>query len=136
MTFEELLDMVKDEDYTLDLDEGQVELHYAGDEFILATIGLGDVPDEMFAKICRDMIVANYMFQGTAGATLSLEPGTHRAYLHRLFCMPVEREEGFLNHLAVLIRNAGEWKERISGSGADEPLLQEPMLDSNFFIRV
>ena len=138
MTFLELLETVKDEDVTLDIDESQVTLHYLrlGRECMMVTTDLGEVPEEAFGKWCCDMMKANHLFQGTAGATISLVPGTHRAFLQRLWQPHDDGEEGFLSYLAVFLKTALEWKARFSGTSADNEPMQEPILDNNFIIRV
>lgn len=125
MTFEELIDTVKDEDVTLDLDEGQVKLTAAADGGILASIYLGELPEEALSALCRKMMTANHLFQDTAGATLSLEPGTRHAFLQRLYWVSGEGEEAFLNRLAILMQKAEEWKACLLGGDADEPFSAE-----------
>ena len=137
MTFDELLEAVREEDVTLDIEGGQVTLHHLGGGCILVTTELGEVPEETFGKLCRDMMKANHMFQGTAGTTISLEPGSHRAFLQRLWQSHADGEAGFLSYLAVFEQAAGEWKARLSGGSVDEMPKQElTRLDDIFIIRV
>ncbi len=136
MTFDELLEAVREDDVTLDIEGGLVTLHYLGGEGMLVTTELGEVPEETFSKWCCDMMKANHMFQGTAGATISLEPGSHRAFLQRQWQSHADGEAGFLSYLAVFEQTACEWKARLSGGSVDELPRQEPSLDDFFIIRV
>ena len=145
MNFEELMDAVKEEEVTLDLDDGQVQLSSSAEGGILAAVYLGEIPEETLSKFCRQMLAANHLFLDTAGATLSLEPGTHDAFLQRWYRGAVEGEETFLNHLAALVQKAEEWKVRLSSSeyepGSVEPRWDGPSADdelagNSFFMRV
>ncbi|MBR4518239.1 MAG: type III secretion system chaperone [Victivallales bacterium] len=133
MNFEELIDAVKDEEVTLDLDETQVKLASVGDGIILATVYLGELPDETLPELRREMMAANHLFQETGGATLSLEPGTRHAFLQRRCQVSGEGEEAFLNHLAVLVQKAEEWKARIFSIGDENDFAPDnPDLDELF----
>ena len=125
MTFDELLDTVKDEEVTLDVDEVQVKLTTTADGGVLAAIYLGELPDETLSTLSREMMRANHLFQDTAGATLSLEPGTRHAFLQRRYWLSEHGEEAFLNHLAILMQKAEDWKARLLGGNADEPFSGE-----------
>ena len=132
MDFDELTDTVKEEDVTLELDEGRVTLVSFDDGGILAMVRLGELPEGALTALCRDMMAANHLFQETDGATLSLEPGTRQAFLQRLCRVQGEGEDAFLNRLAVLVQKAEEWRARLFGGDGENRGAEAPDSDGLF----
>ena len=102
---------------TIELDGVAVELSQgANDGLFVAVSDLGEAPDD--PDLARELLEANHLFAGTAGATLSLEAATNRVFLQQKI-YPDDNDEDWLpRRLAVFVDKAGEWRRRLDGSAA------------------
>lgn len=116
----------------IDLDGGCVSLRPDGDDgAVLASIDLGE-PPEGAEPLARELLEANHLFSGTAGASLSVDPETHHVFLQRREWPQACGEDVFLRHLAALEGCAAEWKARLSGDAAPSPAAEDsvPLIGS------
>ena len=102
---------------TVEIDGVSIELGEGDEGQVLAVADLGEAPDALV--VARDMMVANHLFCGTAGATLSLDAATGHVFLQQNL-YPVDEEDWLARRLAVFADKAGEWRGRISGQGAPQ----------------
>lgn len=98
-----------------------VVLHFEADEqsgrlFLYA--GLGDAPDRLAEAFYRELLAANLMWQGTGGATLSLDPDGRRFVLGH--AVPVDRitEVDFVATVERFVDIAETWRRRIAEAGS------------------
>ena len=118
---------------TIEVDGIELELSQgANDGLIAAVTDLGEAPDD--PDLARELLEANHLFAGTAGATLSLEAKTNRVFLQQKI-YPDDNDEDWLpRRLAVFLDKAGEWKSRLQG--VSETTGDSPSLDVAAFIKV
>jgi len=102
---------------TVEIDGMALELSQGShDGLIVAVSDLGEAPDD--PGLARELLEANHLFAGTAGATLSLEAATNRVFLQQKI-YPDDNDEDWLpRRLAVFVDKAGEWRRRLDGSAA------------------
>ena len=102
---------------TVEIDGIAVELSQgAHDGLFVAVSDLGEAPDD--PDLAQELLEANHLFAGTAGATLSLEAATNRVFLQQKIYPSDDDEDWLPRRLAVFIDKAGEWRRRLDGSDA------------------
>ena len=82
---------------------------------------LGPLPEDGADALVGEMLEANHAFQGTAGATLSVDPGTGHVFLRRRVWPDDSDEDSILPEIAVFADKAREWRERIGEENIHEP---------------
>ena len=117
----------------VDFDGVVVELSQGeNDGLIVAVTDLGEASADR--AVARELLEANHLFAGTAGATLSLEAKSNRVFLQQKM-YPNDGDEDWLpRRLAVFIDKAGEWRTRLQG--AAETAGDSSSLDTSAFIKV
>jgi hypothetical protein len=117
----------------INLDGVVVELSQSeNDGLIVALTDLGEAPADR--TVARELLEANHLFAGTAGATLSLEAKSNRVFLQQKM-YPVDGDEDWLpRRLAVFLDKASEWRARLQG--VTETAGDAPSLDTSAFIKV
>lgn len=116
---------------TIEVDGVVVEVSQGDDGVIVALSDLGEAPDD--SVFVRELLVANHLFEGTAGATLSLEAATNRVFLQQKIYPEAEDSEDWLpRRLAVFVDKASEWKARLHGSAETEGDSSQPLQMSGF----
>ena len=102
------------------------------DGLIVALTDLGEAPADR--SVARELLEANHLFAGTAGATLSREAKSNRVFLQQKM-YPVDGDEDWLpRRLAVFLDKASEWRTRLQGVA--ETAGDAPSLDTSAFIKV
>ena len=81
---------------------------------------LGPLPEDGADALVGEMLEANHAFQGTAGATLSVDPGIGHVFLRRRLWPDDSDEDSILPEIAVFAGKAREWRERIAEKGSLE----------------
>ena len=117
----------------IDIDGVVVELSQSeNDGLIVAVTDLGEAPTDQ--TVVRELLEANHLFAGTAGATLSLEAKSNRVFLQQKI-YPNDGDEDWLpRRLAVFLDKASEWRVRLQGVA--ETAGDDPSLDNSTFIKV
>ena len=101
------------------------------DAAVVALSDLGEAPDD--SAFVRELLVANHLFEGTAGATLSLEVATNRVFLQQKIYPEEDDSEDWLPlRLAVFVDKADEWKVRVHGSAEMDGDSSRPLQMSGF----
>ena len=93
MTFGELIDVlgkklgVEIEDAggatALEIDGQTVILQQAGDDLVLVRADLGEVPPDRRDAVARAALEANYLYQGTGGSTLAVNPADGHLHMQK-----------------------------------------------------
>jgi len=113
---------------TVDADGLTVELAQYAD-CTLASAGLGEAPADDTA-LWRELLEANHLFAGTAGATLSLGADGERVFLQQKLYPQEGDDNGLARQLAVFAGCAREWKARLGGAQAPSESID--LLSSGF----
>ena len=79
---------------------------------VVVSADLGLIADDAADAALKDMLEANYAFQGTAGATLAINPATGHAVLRKRE-WPDESGDEWPLKLSVFVDKAREWRERL-----------------------
>lgn len=124
-----ILDAVGDDGTEEDADEENIELgdetvtlRHRGDGTYIASSELCTLPEDGRYSILHDLAQANYLFEGTAGATFSIDPETNGIWLQqRVWPQEVDLVAGgngimISRRIAVFADKVAEWKRTISGS--------------------
>ena len=92
---------------------------------VLMSANLGEVPPDGVERLCRTMLEANNLFEGTAGATLALDAATGRFRLQK-YESPDELANDAKEKVESFIETALFWSRAIadfrpSGDGPQTP---------------
>ena len=96
------------------IDGNTVILHAAGDDLILIHADLGDIAPESRDRVLAVAMEANFLYQGTGGATLAVDPRNGHLYLQKynwLDRLDVEKAVESLTRFADTVTT---WKELVA----------------------
>ena len=79
----------------------------------IVSADLGPLAEDDADALVGEMLEANHAFQGTAGATLSVDPETKHVFLRKRVWPDDSDEDAVLSEIAVFADKAREWRERI-----------------------
>ena len=65
------------------VDGNPIILHMAGDDLLLMHADIGEIPPENRDRICAAALEANFLYQGTGGATLAVDPNSGHLHLQK-----------------------------------------------------
>ena len=129
MTFGELVDGlgaklgVEIEDaggaVALEIDGETVILQQANDDLVLVHADLGEIPPDRRDAFASAALEANFLYNGTGGATLAVNPANAHLHLQKynwLGRMDVEKAVDMLSRFA---ETAAAWKRVASAAAAD-----------------
>lgn len=71
MEIGEIVESAREGEISLDLDDVIVTLSPGADDSMLVSADLGEVPHGALVAVAREAMVANHLFEGTAGATIA-----------------------------------------------------------------
>lgn len=94
----------------LEIDGQTVILQQAGDDLVLARADLGSVAPDRREAVAQAAMEANYLYKGTGGSTLAVNPGDEHLHLQRynwLERIDVDKAIDVLSHFAD---TAAFWK--------------------------
>ena len=113
-----------DEGYTgLEVDGLAVHLqHEPDDDLVMVFARLGEVEEIRAEQIYGYLLAANLFWQGTKGATLSLEPATNIVFIADRRPMEGLRLDSLLPWLDRFADVAGYWRRRLAEVNAGRPL--------------
>ena len=98
--------------------ELEVQIEWQGAEqrlMLLAPVGsLGEDPEGSRA---RALLSANFLFVGTRGETLSVEPGTRVVFLCAMIDLAVVSIDHAVASFAGFVDTAQRWRERLQSPG-------------------
>lgn len=145
MTFGELIDVlgkrlgVEIEDaggaFALEIDGETVILQDAG-ELLLVRAEVGEIPADGREGILASAMEANFLYQGTGGATLAVNPADGMLHLQKYNWMERLDAESVLAALGNMADTVAAWRRILadyrSGAGRSEtsasPIGSEPLL--------
>ncbi len=89
-------------------------VHFPESKSMLVSADLGELPQEGEDALCRNLMEANHLFEGTGGATLSVESESRHVRFE--FCVPlvllgIEVSSVFLERF---LNTAESWRKRIA----------------------
>ena len=92
----------------------QVAIHYVSErKLVLMSADLGEPPPEGGERLCRTILEANNLFEGTAGATLALDAATGRFRL-QMYESPDELSNDAKAKVDSFIETALFWSRAIA----------------------
>ena len=128
--------------YTFEVDEMIISFHILPElDSIVLTGDIGEPPPENLENLYKVMLEAQYLFNGTAGATISLNAENNRFSLCKALSCKImdgdslyEEAEHFVNTLEVWAKLVKDY--RGVASKAEEVKADDaPQFDANSFIR-
>ena len=88
-------------------------------EAVVLLSPIGMPPPENPAQLYRSLLEANYLFQGTSGATLSVEPERGGVNLCRQLDARMLDVEGLMQALDAFLNTLAAWKAYLEGYRPD-----------------
>ena len=145
MTFEDLVEAlgkrleIEIEDsggaVAMEIDGTNVVLQDAG-ELLLIRAEVGEIPEGGKAEILASAMKANFLYQGTGGATLAVNPADGMLHVHKYNWMERLDAETVLEALDKLADTANAWRKIIAdyipGADAADADLPVRLGDSGF----
>ncbi len=112
----------------VEIDGQNVLLHQADDDLLLIRADLGEIPADLREKIVAAAMEANYLYQGTGGATLAVNPNDGHLHLQKYNWLERLDADKAIDTLSRFADTALAWKKIISDV-ADAPLEQTSLGD-------
>ena len=127
--------------YMFEVDQMLVAFHVMPELDTIALTGdIGEPPPEKLENLYKTMLQAQYLFQNTYGATISLNPETnHFSLCKALSCKILdgdslyEEAEHFVNTLEVWAKLVKDYRD--VAPKAEEVQADTPQFDASSFIR-
>ena len=99
---------------TFDVDDMEVSLmHIVEGGHLLIFAEAGELPAEGRAALLQGALQANYLFQGTNGATLAIRPDSSTLFLNRTLLMENLSYETFVQVLSDFMNALEQWKQML-----------------------
>ena len=92
------------------IDGNTVILHAAGDDLILIHADLGDVAPESRDRVLAVAMEANFLYQGTGGATLAVNPADAHLHLQKYNWLERMDADKMLETLSRFAETVSTWK--------------------------
>jgi len=134
MTFEKLIEVlsaklgVEIEDaggaFALDIDGQTVVVQLAGGrdgDILLTRSDLGDVPPDRRGALAAAALEANFLYQGTGGATLAVNPGDGHLHMQRYDWLDRIDADRFLEILSRFADTASSWRRLAAEIPVESP---------------
>ena len=117
------------------VDGSPIILHMAGDDLLLMHADIGEIPPENRDRIRAAALEANFLYQGTGGATLAVDPNSGHLHLQKynwLDRLDVEKAVESLTRFADTVTT---WKELVAeASAVPEPSAAQESSPSGGFM--
>ena len=123
MTFEKLIEMlgaklgIEFEDaggaVAVEIDGAVVILQDAG-ELLLIRAEVGEIPPDAKVSILASAMEANFLYQGTGGATLAVNPADGRLHIHKYNWMERLDADAIIDAMDKLSTVAATWRMILS----------------------
>ena len=121
----------------VEIDGIPVVLHAAGDDLILVHADLGEIAHENRERVFAAAMEANFLYQGTGGATLAVDPRSGHLYLQKynwLDRLDAEKAVTILTRFADTVRT---WKGLVAETRAAAPAAADsPLPEPGNFMSV
>ncbi|MBQ4385757.1 MAG: type III secretion system chaperone [Kiritimatiellae bacterium] len=140
MTFGELVDRlgvklgVEIEDaggaVAIQVDGETVVLQHADDDLVLLRADLGEIPPDRRDALASAALRGNFLYRGTGGATLAVNPADSHLHLHKYNWLGRLDADKALDMLSRFADSIGSWKRivRDSGSLPSHGLLEDSLI--------
>ena len=101
-------------------------MHVAEGDHLLLFAEAGEIPDEGRAALLLSALRANYLFRGTAGATLAVRPDSPTLFLNRSLRLEPLSYEEFVQALSDFTNALAEWRRLLADYHPTESAQQVP----------
>lgn len=117
----------------VEVDGETVILQDAG-EYLLLRAEIGEIPADAKESILSSAMEANFLYQGTGGATLAVNPADGRLHIHKYNWMERLDVDSVLDAVNKLSDVAAAWRRILSDcrSGAPSADGKTPTFDGEF----
>ena len=103
--------------FALEIDGQTVVLQLAGGrdgDILLTRADLGDIPPDRRGALAAAALEANFLYQGTGGATLAVNPGDGHLHLHRYDWLDRMDAEKALSVLSRFTETVAAWSRIVA----------------------
>ena len=127
--------------YMFEVDQMLVTFHVMPElDTIVLTGDIGEPPPEKLENLYKTMLQAQYLFQNTYGATISLNPETNRFVLCKALSCKILDDDSFFGETEQFINTLDVWVKlvknfRDAASLSEETGTPMPSFGSDGFIR-
>ena len=149
MTFRELIEVLggklgmEIEDaggaFALEIDGETVVFQQADDDLVLVRADLGEIPPDRRDAVAAAAMAANYLYRGTGGSTLAVEPADGHLHLQKYNWLERLDADKALAMLTRFAETAAAWRRIVSDCRMQEPADGAPdprQIDSGSFLPV
>ena len=120
----------------VEIDGIPVVLHAAGDDLVLVHADLGEIAPENRDRVLAAAMEANFLYQGTGGATLAVDPGSGRLHIQKYNWLERLDAEKALANLTRFADTVKAWKGIAAETAADAAPADSVEQPSGGFMRV
>ena len=97
------------------VDEMKISLTYIAEgAHLLCFAEVGRLPEAGGGPLLRAALQANYLFRGTAGATLAVAPDTQALFLNQSLLLDSLSYDDFLQRLSDFVDTLAAWKKLLA----------------------
>ena len=104
----------------VEIDGTDVVLQDAG-ELLLVRAVIGEIPADAREKVLSVAMESNYLYQGTGGSTLAVNPSDGRLHMHMYNWMERLDVARVLDLIGKFASSAAAWRRILAECGRDEP---------------
>ena len=105
----------------VEIDGIPVVLHAAGEDLVLVHADLGEIAPENRDRVLAAAMEANFLYQGTGGATLAVDPRNGRLHIQKYNWLARLDPEKAVTNLTRFADTVKTWKGLVSETMADTP---------------
>ena len=105
----------------VEVDGNPIILQMADDDLLLMHADLGEMAPENRDRIRAAAMEANFLYQGTGGATLAVDPRSSHLYLQKYNWLDRLDAEKAVKSLTRFADTVQAWKEIVAETRADAP---------------
>ena len=113
----------------MEIDGIPVVLHAAGDDLVLVHADLGEIAPENRDRVLAAAMEANFLYQGTGGATLAVDPRNGRLHLQKYNWLARLDPEKALMDLTRFADTVQTWKGLVADCSSAAQM-KEPSADA------
>ena len=106
----------------LQVDGNAVILQMAGDDLVLVHADMGEIAPENRDRVLAAAMEANFLYQGTGGATLAVDPRNGHLYLQKYNWLDRLDVEKAVTNLTRFADTVKAWRELVAGLRPDDAL--------------
>lgn len=117
------------------IDGNTVILHAAGDDLMLIHADLGYVAPENRERVFAAAMEANFLYQGTGGATLAANPADGRLHLQKYNWLERMDADGMVETLSRFAETVSAWKRIAADASVASEAFSAPEASSPVGLR-